>query len=89
MFLLYNSFGHTFCIFSATVTNLQQKVETLQTANTLMKEDLAIAKNNILELQNENSLLTNVKDSEAEKHQKQMQVCWTKESQNFIAMLLM
>jgi len=44
-------------IFSATVTNLQTKVESLTTTNALMKEDLAIAKNNILSLQEENRQL--------------------------------
>lgn len=47
-----------FCAdFSATVTNLQTKVESLTTTNALMKEDLAIAKNNILSLQDENRQL--------------------------------
>lgn len=39
---------------SATVTNLQAKVESLTTTNALMKEDLAIAKNNMLQLYEEN-----------------------------------
>lgn len=39
---------------SATVGNLQAKVETLTTTNALMKEDLAIAKNNLLALYDEN-----------------------------------
>lgn len=43
--------------FSATVTNLQAKVESLTTTNALMKEDLSIAKNNILSLQEENRQL--------------------------------
>lgn len=43
--------------FSATVTNLQAKVESLTTTNALMKEDLAIAKNNILSVQEENRQL--------------------------------
>ncbi|CAG7821442.1 unnamed protein product [Allacma fusca] len=42
---------------NATVTNLQTRVETLTTTNALMKEDLAIAKNAILSLQDENRLL--------------------------------
>lgn len=52
---LYN--GHTmidFCFFSATVANLQAKVEQLTTTNALQKEDLAIARNNIMALQAEN-----------------------------------
>lgn len=43
--------------FSATVTNLQTKVESLTTTNALMKEDLSIAKNNNLLLQDENQQL--------------------------------
>lgn len=44
-----------FC--SATVANLQQKVEQLTTTNALMKEDLAIARNSLLTLQAENAAL--------------------------------
>lgn len=43
--------------FSATVTNLQSKVEALTTTNALMKEDLSISKNNILSLHYENRQL--------------------------------
>lgn len=43
--------------FSATVTNLQSKVEGLTTTNALMKEDLAIARNSLLSLQAENAAL--------------------------------
>lgn len=43
--------------FSATVGNLQSKVETLTTTNALMKEDLAIARNSLLALQAENLAL--------------------------------
>ncbi|XP_044018231.1 RUN and FYVE domain-containing protein 2 isoform X3 [Aphidius gifuensis] len=39
---------------NATVANLQAKVESLTTTNALMKEDLSIAKNNNLLLQDEN-----------------------------------
>lgn len=42
---------------SATVTNLQGKVEGLTTTNALMKEDLAIARNSLLSLQAENAAL--------------------------------
>lgn len=42
---------------NATVGNLQAKVESLTTTNALMKEDLAIAKNNILALMEENANL--------------------------------
>lgn len=44
-------------IYSATVANLQQKVEQLTTTNALMKEDLAIARNSLLTLQAENAAL--------------------------------
>lgn len=43
--------------FSATVANLQSKVESLTTTNALMKEDLAIARNSLLALQAENLAL--------------------------------
>lgn len=43
--------------FSATVANLQSKVEGLTTTNALMKEDLAIARNSLLALQAENLAL--------------------------------
>lgn len=39
------------------MTNLQAKVESLTTTNALMKEDLAIAKNNIFALYEENKKL--------------------------------
>lgn len=39
------------------MTNLQAKVESLTTTNALMKEDLSIAKNNILSLHEENRQL--------------------------------
>ncbi|XP_057325171.1 RUN and FYVE domain-containing protein 2 isoform X2 [Microplitis mediator] len=42
---------------NATVKNLQAKVETLTTTNALMKEDLSIARNNILSIQEENRQL--------------------------------
>lgn len=42
---------------SATVANLQSKVESLTTTNALMKEDLAIARNSLLALQAENLAL--------------------------------
>ena len=48
---------YTIVDFSATVTNLQAKVESLTTTNALMKEDLSIAKNNILSLHEENRQL--------------------------------
>lgn len=44
-------------LFSATVGNLQTKVESLTTTNALMKEDLAIARNSLLALQAENLAL--------------------------------
>ncbi len=76
-----------FCIFlySATVTNLQQKLEGLTTTNALMKEDLAIAKNNILQLQQENSELRTENEALSEQIKKQLAVsipglsCWWSE----------
>ncbi|XP_046366555.1 RUN and FYVE domain-containing protein 2-like isoform X2 [Haliotis rufescens] len=58
---------------NATVTNLQQKMEHLQTTNALMKEDLAIAKNSILTIQEENDLLRRERDFVTEGLQKQME----------------
>ncbi|XP_075209817.1 RUN and FYVE domain-containing protein 2-like isoform X2 [Lycorma delicatula] len=46
---------------NATVGNLQAKVEALTTTNALMKEDLEIAKSNILALIDENTKLKNEK----------------------------
>lgn len=75
----YSSLLPAFCEIiaapcSATVTNLQQKLETVQTANTLMKEDLAIAKNTILELQQQNTQLCAEKDKIMSDFQKQIEV---------------
>ncbi|XP_046562171.1 RUN and FYVE domain-containing protein 2-like isoform X3 [Haliotis rubra] len=58
---------------NATVTNLQQKMEHLQTNNALMKEDLAIAKNSILTIQEENDILRRERDVVTEGLQKQME----------------
>lgn len=67
-------FVETMFIVSATVTNLQQKLEGLQTANTLMKEDIRIAKSNILQLQQENLNLRRDKETLLDEHHRQMQV---------------
>ena len=64
----------TVLIVSATVTNLQQKLEGLQTANTLMKEDIHIAKSNIVQLQQENLNLRRDKEMLLDEHHRQMQV---------------
>jgi len=61
-------------IFSATVTNLQQKLESNQTTNALMKEDLAISKNTILTLQEENDQLMSEKGNMLQDAQKQLEV---------------
>ncbi|XP_022244397.1 RUN and FYVE domain-containing protein 2-like [Limulus polyphemus] len=57
---------------NATVSNLQQKVEQLQTANTLMKEDLAIAKNQVLMLDEENSRLQCARREHFTEHNKKI-----------------
>lgn len=44
-------------LFSATVGNLQAKIESLTTTNALMKEDLAIARNSVLAVTAENQAL--------------------------------
>ena len=59
---------------SATVTNLQQKLESTMTASTLMKEDLAIAKNSLLALQTECCSLRSERDELLEAHRRQLQV---------------
>ena len=56
------------------MTNLQQKLEGLQTATTLMKEDIRIAKSNIVQLQQENLNLRRDKESLLDEHHRQMQV---------------
>lgn len=43
--------------FRATVANLESKVETLTTSNTLIKEELDMAKNSLTTLKEENQLL--------------------------------
>ncbi|KAL5019311.1 hypothetical protein ScPMuIL_005033 [Solemya velum] len=58
---------------NATVTNLQQKVETFQTTNALMKEDLAIAKNQILLIQDENTLLKKEKEVLMNEYKRQLE----------------
>jgi len=72
--VLKPQFAETVLIVSATVTNLQQKLEGLQTANTLMKEDIRIAKSNILQLQQENLNLRRDKETLLDEHHRQMQV---------------
>ncbi|XP_064631483.1 RUN and FYVE domain-containing protein 2-like isoform X2 [Lineus longissimus] len=59
---------------NATVTNLQQKLETFQTTNALMKEDLAISKNTILTLQEDNTQLQVEKESLLDAHQRQIEL---------------
>ena len=50
------------CISSATVTNLQAKVEGLTTTNALMKEDLSISRKSVDKIQGENKKLKNELD---------------------------
>lgn len=64
----------TFFYLSATVTNLQQKLESVQTTNTLLKEDLAIAKNTALDLQAENDRLKADQGSIVDDTKKQLEV---------------
>ncbi|KAJ8318473.1 hypothetical protein KUTeg_003564 [Tegillarca granosa] len=58
---------------SATVTNLQQKMESCTATNALMKEDLAIAKNQILQLQEENELMQTEKKFLSDGHKQQLE----------------
>ncbi|XP_042911002.1 RUN and FYVE domain-containing protein 2 isoform X2 [Parasteatoda tepidariorum] len=57
---------------NATVTDLQQKVEQLQTTNALMKEDLAISKNQIITLQDENAQLRKLCDRLSNENKKRL-----------------
>eukprot|EP00106_Octopus_bimaculoides_P002312 XP_014769754.1 PREDICTED: RUN and FYVE domain-containing protein 2-like isoform X2 [Octopus bimaculoides] len=59
---------------NATVTNLQQKLESVQTTNALMKEDLAITKNTILTLQEENSTIKKEKDILLNDHKRKLEL---------------
>lgn len=59
------------------MTNLQQKVEGLQTANILMREDLATSKNSVLDLQQEISRLQHARDMQLDQHQRMLQVAST------------
>ncbi|KAJ8318467.1 hypothetical protein KUTeg_003558 [Tegillarca granosa] len=58
---------------NATVTNLQQKMESCTATNALMKEDLAIAKNQILQLQEENELMQTEKKFLSDGHKQQLE----------------
>lgn len=44
-------------VYRATVANLESKVETLTTSNTLIKEKLDMAKNSLTSLKEENQLI--------------------------------
>ncbi|XP_045623476.1 RUN and FYVE domain-containing protein 2 isoform X2 [Procambarus clarkii] len=57
---------------NATVTNLQAKMEALTTTNALMKEDLAIAKNSIIHLQDDNDRLRKEKGLPTQQQQEQI-----------------
>jgi len=46
-------------VFRATVANLESKVETLTTSNTLIKEELDMANNSYAVLKEENQLIKN------------------------------
>lgn len=55
------------------MTNLQAKMETLTTTNALIKEDLAIAKNTILHLQDDNDRLRKDKGLPTQQQQEQLE----------------
>jgi len=46
-------------VFRATVANLESKVETLTTSNTLIKEELDMANNSYAMLKEENQIIKN------------------------------
>ncbi|CAG2211134.1 RUN and FYVE domain-containing protein 2,Protein RUFY3,RUN and FYVE domain-containing protein 1 [Mytilus edulis] len=58
---------------NATVTNLQQKMQDAMTTNALMKEDLALSKNNFLAIQEENEQLKSDRENISEEHTKQIE----------------
>ncbi|XP_066954662.1 protein RUFY3-like isoform X2 [Macrobrachium rosenbergii] len=58
---------------NATVTNLQAKMEALTTTNALMKEDLAIAKNSIIHLQEDNDRLRKDKGLPTQQQQEEIE----------------
>ncbi|XP_052069940.1 RUN and FYVE domain-containing protein 2-like isoform X1 [Mytilus californianus] len=58
---------------NATVTNLQQKMQEAMTTNALMKEDLALSKNNFLAIQEENEQLKSDRENITEEHTKQIE----------------
>lgn len=58
---------------NATVTNLQQKLQEAVTTNALMKEDLAMSKNNFITLQEENERLKSDRDNLTQEHTKQLE----------------
>ncbi|XP_063443984.1 RUN and FYVE domain-containing protein 2-like isoform X3 [Mytilus trossulus] len=63
---------------NATVTNLQQKMQDAMTTNALMKEDLALSKNNFLAIQEENEQLKSDRDNISEEHTKQIEQASTR-----------
>lgn len=60
---------------NTTVANLQQKLEMCNTTNALMKEDLAIAKNRILELEEEKRSAESERDTILHVHKHTIEVC--------------
>ncbi|CAC5356455.1 RUN and FYVE domain-containing protein 1,Protein RUFY3,RUN and FYVE domain-containing protein 2 [Mytilus coruscus] len=63
---------------NATVTNLQQKMQEAMTTNALMKEDLALSKNNFLAIQEENEQLKSDRENITEEHTKQIEQASTR-----------
>ncbi|XP_076072561.1 RUN and FYVE domain-containing protein 2-like isoform X4 [Mytilus galloprovincialis] len=63
---------------NATVTNLQQKMQEAMTTNALMKEDLALSKNNFLAIQEENEQLKSDRENISEEHTKQIEQASTR-----------
>jgi len=61
-------------MFSSTISNLNQKMEAIQVANTLMKEEVENTKSSVVQLQQENSMLRCESNALLEGHQRQLQV---------------
>lgn len=58
---------------TSTISNLNQKMEAIQVANTLMKEEVENTKSSVVQLQQENSMLRCESNALLEGHQRQLQ----------------
>lgn len=61
-------------VYRTTVANLNQKIDTLQVSNVLLREELEASKANVGQLQNENVTLRADNNMLMDGHQRAMQV---------------